>query len=109
MTQKESLDFSILESAQNFVDDWFRSANRAPFDKALLQAANLCWTGPLIPPVERMAFAMIADAIRTGRGHAVTNREPLLAMLERVLAQAVRENELTPERHYFILPPKSRY
>ena len=81
MTQKDAGELSILVAAQRFVDDWRRSPGRGQFNRAVTNAANLCWTGPAVPVAERIAFIRVAHAIRIGRGHVETNPDPLLAIL----------------------------
>ena len=88
---EDALERSILVTAQNFVDEWFRSPARGPFTAALgAAAANRGLVAVPVTSAERTAFVRVANAIRLGRGHARANPEPLLEIVRRVFEREQR-------------------
>ena len=98
MMPKEDLEFSILVTAQEFVDGWLHSPTRGPFMTAVAVAAKQWLVAVPLSGTEQKAFIRVANAIRLGRGHARANPEPLLEIVRRVFEREQRHerNRATP-------------
>ena len=81
---KEDLEFTILVTAQEFVDEWLHSTKRGPFMAAVAAAAKQWLVAVPLSCTEQKAFIRVAHAIRRGQGHARANPEPLLEIVRRV-------------------------
>jgi hypothetical protein len=78
MATASDIELAILNSAQEFVDDWHRDLKRGPFLRAVRVAANAWMLRSAYQAEHRFAFIRVANAIRVGRGHATTRPDPLL-------------------------------
>jgi hypothetical protein len=85
MSRELSTTETILFSAQHFVAEWLRSPARRPFREAVETALRFRYSDTLNSEREQEAFRRVANAIRTGRGHASSNPAPLLDIAHRVL------------------------
>lgn len=73
----------LMQVAQDLVDDWRADENRPSFARFLAthDPARCPWPCLDLNAEERRMFLALAEAIRTGRGHAYTNPDPLLAVV----------------------------
>jgi hypothetical protein len=73
----------LMQVAQDVVDDWRADENRPSFSQYLSahDPARCPWPCLELTDEERKTFMILAEAIRTGRGHAYTNPEPLLELV----------------------------
>lgn len=74
----------LMQVAQDLVDDWRADENRSSFANYLAthDPARCPWPCLELSDADRRQFLILAEAIRTGRGHAYTNPEPLLELVE---------------------------
>jgi hypothetical protein len=77
-----SLDVTVIIRAQQLVDRWSRSGQRERFADVIERAAAEFDRDLAEPNSYRAQFIAVGEEIRAGRGHAFTNRGPLLAMLQ---------------------------
>jgi hypothetical protein len=84
MAKPQSLELSIIRSAQVFVDAWIRDSKRGPFDPTLAAAA-VQWDDDPGAELHREAFLLVAKAIRAGSGHDVARPGPLLDIVREAL------------------------
>lgn len=78
-------EVTILNAAQEFVNNWLRSSRRRPFNEAVTDEELKRFAGTDATGPERAAFRRTANAIRVGYGHATSNPKPLLEITRRVL------------------------
>ena len=71
----------LIEAASTMVSAWLGDPNRPPFRRALLAQAERYLLPSGLSRADYPDFRLLANAIRTGRGHAVENPVPLIALL----------------------------
>ncbi len=76
-----SSDDLILRTLQEIVDNWLRNPDRGPFAAEIAHPDRCPWPCLSINPEQHAAFPKLANAVRCGTGHAITNPEPLLRIL----------------------------
>jgi hypothetical protein len=85
MTRGLSPIETVIFNAQHFVAEWLRNPARRPFRESVESAIRFRYADTLTSDGEREAFRRVANAIRTGRGHASANPAPLLDIAEKIL------------------------
>ena len=78
ITERERL---LIAVASDMVRAWLLDPNRLPFRRALLTQAEEYLLLNGLTRADYPEFRLLANAIRTGKGHAVDNPGPLLAIL----------------------------
>jgi hypothetical protein len=78
MATASDIELAILNGAQDFVDDWHHDLKRGPFLRAVRVAADTWMLRSGCQSEHRFAFIRVANAIRVGRGHAITRPDPLI-------------------------------
>lgn len=76
-----SSDDLILRTLQEIVDNWLRNADRGPFSAEIAHPDRCPWPCLTMTPEQHAVFPKLANAVRCGIGHAITNPEPLLRIL----------------------------
>jgi hypothetical protein len=74
----------LMQVAQDVVDDWRADENRPSFGQYLAShnPTRCPWPCLDLTVDQQQTFLILAEAIRTGRGHAYTNPDPLLALVD---------------------------
>jgi hypothetical protein len=83
-----SLDLTVIVRAQQLVDRWARTGQHETFAEIVDRAADEFDRDHALPVFYRAIFIALAAEIRAGRGHAFTNRGPLLALVQTMRNQA---------------------
>ena len=80
-TDPISVELSLIVRAQQAVDRWTASHAPKPFSTAMAVEANAFRSHLRLGPAAQTGFLAVTEAIRYGKGHAFSNRSPLLAAL----------------------------
>ena len=72
---------ALIDAAGAMVRDWVPSSNCLPFRRALLERADEYLYGYGLTREDFSLFRVIANAVRLGRGHPLSNLGPLLKLL----------------------------
>lgn len=76
-----SSDDLIFRTLQEIVDNWLRNPDRGPFSAEIAHPDRCPWPCLSLTDQQLAVFPKLANAVRCGIGHAITNPEPLRRIL----------------------------
>ena len=86
VSSKVDPDLTVVMRAHQLVNRWQRLRPRPPFAEVLQHSLDQPGD-PFLTTDVKTAIWRVAEAIRDGKGHAFSNRGPLLAITRRTLVR----------------------